>query len=104
MCILLFVSLLFVVLVAEVVLCEQVGVLGQRSSDLLLLLVAARVGDLDVASFGGRFIHYLLQSDVELAVHVFCRWVTALMLFVPGVASILRWDLVQNLGFRLFLA
>lgn len=94
MCILLFVRLLFVVLVAEVVLPEQVGVLGQRGSNLLLLLEAAGVGDLDMAAFGGRFIHNLLQSDVELAVHVFCRWVAALVLLVPGVAAVFRWDLV----------
>lgn len=61
-------SVFFVVLVAQVALREQVWVLAQRDSDLLLLFVASWVGDLDVAAFRGGFIHNLLQPGVELAV------------------------------------
>lgn len=92
------------VLVAEVVLCEQVRVLGQRGSDLLLLLEATGVGDLDVTALGGGFVHNLLQSGVELAVHMVGRGITARVLLVPGVAAVLGRDLVQDLGFRLLLA
>lgn len=92
---LLFVSLLFMVLVAEVVLREQVWVLDQRGPDLLLLLEASGVGHFNVATFGGRFVHNLLQPGVELAVHVVRRRVgSAQVLFVPGVAAVLGRDLV----------
>lgn len=94
----------FVVLVAEVVLGVQVRVLGQRGADLLLLLEASGVGDLDVAAFGGGFIYNLLQSGIELAVHV-VRWGgAARVLLVSGVTAALGRDLVQNLRFRLLLA
>lgn len=99
-----FVSLLFVVLVTEAVLGEQAGVLCQRGTDLLLLLEASGVGHLDVAALGGRLVHDLLQPGIELAVHVVCGGGTARVLFVPRVAAILCWDLVQDLGFRLLLA
>lgn len=88
------------VLVTEV---EQIWVLGQRGSDLLLLLEASGVGHLDVAPLGGRFVHDLLQPGVELAVHVVCRRVVALVLLVSGVAAILGRDLVQDLRLRLLL-
>lgn len=101
---LLFVSRFFMVLVTEAVLGKQVWVLGQRGTDLLLLLEATRVGDLDVTALGGGFVHNLLQSGVELAVHMVGRGITARVLFVPGVAAVLRRDLVQNLRFRLLLA
>lgn len=88
------------VLVALVVLREETRVLGQRGSDLLLLLEATGVGDLDVASLGGRFIHDLLQLGIELAVFVVCGRVRLLLV----VAAVLRWDLVQNFGLRFLLA
>lgn len=92
------------VLVAEVVLREQVWVLRQRGPDLLLLLEASRVGDFDVPALGGRFIHDLLQPGIELAVHVVCRGaVVAQVLFVSRVAAVFSRDLIQNFWFRLFL-
>lgn len=97
----LFVSLLFMVLA---VLCEQIWVLGQRGTDLLLLLEASRVGDLDVAALGGRFIYNLLQSGIELAVHMVWRGIIARVLFVSRVTAILSRDLIQNLRFRFLLA
>lgn len=100
----LFLRFLFMVLVTEVVLCEQIWVLGQRGADLLLFLEASGVGHLDVAALGGRFIYNLLQPGVEVAVHVVCRGVVARVLFVTGVAAILSRDLVQDLGFRFLLA
>lgn len=100
----LFVSLFFMALVTEAVLCEQIWVLGQRGADLLLLLEATGVGDLDVAALGGGFVHDLLQPGIELAVPVVGRGVTARVLFVPGVTTILRRDLIQNLRFRFLLA
>lgn len=100
----LFVSLFFVVLVAQVVLREQVWVLAQCGSDLLLLFVASRVGDLDVAAFCGSFIDNLLQPDIELAVQMFWRGITAGMFFVSHVTAVLSRDLVQNLRVRLLLA
>ena len=63
MCIL-HISLFFVILVTEVVLCEQAGVLGQRGPDFLLFLEATGVGNLDVAALGCRFVDDLLQSGV----------------------------------------
>lgn len=105
MCVLLFVSLVFMVLVAEVVLCEQIWVLGQRGTDLLLLLEASRVGHLDVAALGCRFIYNLLQSGVELAVQVVCRGgIVARVIFVSGVAAVLSRDLIQDFGLRFLLA
>ena len=92
------------VLVTEVVLCEQIWVLHQRGADLLLLLEATRVGDLDVAAFGGRFIYNLLQSGIELAVHTVRRGIIARVLFIPSVAAILGRDLIQDLGFRFLFA
>lgn len=71
------ICLLFMVLATEAVLCEQTWVLGQRGTDLLLLLEASRVGHLDVAALGGRFVHNLLQPGIELAVHVVRRGVVA---------------------------
>lgn len=100
----LFVSLLFMVLLAQVVLCEQIRVLGQRGANLLLLLKTAGVGDLDMAAFGGRFIHDLLQPGVELAVRVVRRGIPARVVFVPSVGDVLRWDFIQNLRLRLRLA
>lgn len=100
----LFVSLVLEVLVTEAVLCEQVWFLSQHHTDLPLLLEASGVGDLDVASFSGRFVHNLLQSGVELAVRVICRGVVARVLFVSSVADVISWDLIQNFGFRLLLA
>lgn len=61
-------SVFFVIPVAQVALREQVWVLAQRDSDLLLLFVASWVGDLDVPAFCGGFIHNLLQPGIELAV------------------------------------
>lgn len=87
----------------EVVVCKQIWVLGQRDADPLLLLVAAGVGDLDVASFGGRFIDDFLQFGIQLAVQ-FWRAVTTWVVFVPSVTAMLCWDFIQNLGFRLLLA
>lgn len=96
------------VLIAGVVLCEQVGVLPQRGADLLLLLEATRVGHLDVAALGGRLVHDLLQPGVELAVGVVRGGGVAVaargVLFVAGVAAVLGRDLVQDLGLGLLLA
>lgn len=92
------------VFITEIVLCEQIWVLHQRGTDLLLLLEATRVGDLDMAAFGGRFIYNLLQSGIELAVHMVWRGIIAQVLFIPSVAAILGWDLVQDFGFRFLFA
>lgn len=92
----LFVSLIFMVLVAQVVLREQVWVFSQRGSHLLLLFVASRVGDPDVAAFCGGFIHNLLQPGIELAGQMLRR----MRFFVSRVAAVLGRDLVQNLRFR----
>lgn len=95
------------VLVTQVVFSKQIGVLRQRRPDFLLLLESARVGDFDVTAFGGRLIYNLLQSGIELAVHIMVRRVRvviARVLFIPGVAAILGWDLVQDLGLRFLFA
>lgn len=97
-------SVFFMVLIAEVVLCKQVWVLGQRGADLLLLLEATGVGDLDVAALGGGFVYDLLQSGIELAVHVVRRGITGRVLLVPGVTAVLGRDFIQNFRFRLLLA
>lgn len=100
----LFFCLFFIVLITEVVLWKQIGVLSQRSTDLLLLLEATRVGDLDVAALCGRFIYYLLQSGIELAVHMVWRRIVARVCFVAGVTAMLSWDLIKDLRFRFLLA
>lgn len=105
-CSLLFVGVfvVFVVFIFVVVLGEKRRVFSQSSTHLLLLLKAAGVGHLDVAALGGRFVYDLLQSGVELAVHMFLRRIVARVLFVPRVAAMLCWDLIQDLGFRFLFA
>lgn len=88
-----------VVLITETVFREQHRVLSQCGTDLLLLLEATRVGHLNMASFSGRLINYLLQSGTELVV---CGDLRAVgMLHIPSVIAILWGDLVQNLDLRL---
>lgn len=95
----LFVSLFFMVLVAQVVPREQAWVFAQRGSHLLLLFVASWVGDLDVAAFRGRFIYNLLQPGVERASQMFWRGIVVGMFFVSRVTAVLGWNLIQNLRF-----
>lgn len=74
----------------------QRRVLSQCGTDLL---EATRVGHLNMASFSGRLINYLLQSGTELVV---CGDLRAVgMLHIPSVIAILWGDLVQNLDLRL---
>lgn len=105
-CSLLFVGVFvaFVVFVFITVLSEKRGVFSQSGAHLLLLLKAAGVGHLDVAPLSGGFVYDLLQSGVELAVHVLLRRIVAWMLFVPRVAAMLCWDLIQDFGFRFLFA
>lgn len=105
-CPLLFVAVfvVFVVFICAVVLGEKRGVLGQSRAYPLLLLEAPGVGHLDVAPLSCRFVYDLLQSGVELAVRLFLRRIVAWMLFVPGVAAMLGWDLIQDLGLRFLFA
>lgn len=91
-----------VVLITETVFREQHRVLSQCGTDLLLLLEATRVGHLNMATFSGRLIHYLLQSGTELVVHWVCGELRAVvMLLIPSVITILLGDLVQNICLRI---
>lgn len=89
-----------VVLIPETVFREQHRVLSQCGTDLLLLLEATRVGHLNMATFSGRLIHYLLQSGTELVVHWVCGELRAVVMFLIIITILLR-DLVQNLCLRL---
>lgn len=57
------------VFITKVMLREQVGVLCQSGTDLLLFFETTRVRHLHVAAFGRRFIHYFLQTCIKLAVY-----------------------------------
>lgn len=101
-CPLLFVAMfvVFVVFIFAVVLGEKRGVFSQSRAHFLLLLESAGVGHLNVAPLGCGFIYDLLQSSVELAV----RLVLGRVVLVPGVAAMLGWDLIQDLGLRFLFA
>lgn len=106
-CPLLFIGVfaVFVVFVFAVVLGEKRGVFGQSRAHFLLLLESPGVGHLDVAPLGCGFVYDLLQPGVELAVRLFQGRVVACdMVFVPGVAAMLGWDFIQDLGLRFLFA